>query len=82
MDPATGIQPKRKLISMSKYHNAISGQDIIDWLMIQCRFLVKDEALRLAQEMIDSGYLISTDLADKFELLLSQYVLQVFFVCI
>ena len=67
---------------MSKYHNAISGQDIIDWLMIQCRFLVKDEALRLAQEMIDSGYLISTDLADKFELLLSQYVLQVFFVCI
>ncbi|KAK5671450.1 hypothetical protein QVD99_002158 [Batrachochytrium dendrobatidis] len=74
--PVLGIQQKKKMLSISKYTMSFAGSDIFDWLVANCRFLVKEEALKFAQELMDCGYLISTEHVEKFDAYASQYVIQ------
>ncbi|KAI8927434.1 hypothetical protein BC831DRAFT_452347 [Entophlyctis helioformis] len=77
-DTKQGIHQKKSLLGMSssKFNMTFTGQEITDWLMAHCKFLIREEALRFAQELVDCNYLISVDALDKFDPSTSQYVVQ------
>ncbi|KAH6599784.1 hypothetical protein BASA50_002809 [Batrachochytrium salamandrivorans] len=75
-NPITGIQQKKKMLSITKFTLSFSGSEIYEWLVENCKFLVKEEALRFAQELMDCGYLISSEFLEKFDQHASHYIIQ------
>eukprot|EP00842_Homolaphlyctis_polyrhiza_P006084 jgi/Hompol1/6477/HPOL_002675-RA len=66
-DPSTGIQQKKKMMSQPKYSLFFNGQDVFEWIMANYKFLIREEGIKLAQELVEYGYLISAEGLDKFD---------------
>ncbi|KAL2916684.1 hypothetical protein HK105_203798 [Polyrhizophydium stewartii] len=75
-DPVQGIQQKKKHFNLARYTTAYSGGDVFDWLVANCKFLIRDEVMRFGQDLMDYGYLLSAEYGEKFEATGHMYIVQ------
>ncbi|KAJ3100456.1 hypothetical protein HDU97_002193 [Phlyctochytrium planicorne] len=75
-DLGSGIELKDRSRLFKQYPQTFLGSELVDWLMLNCNLLTKEEATRFASGLFDAGYIIHVDLAEKFLPDSSAYVFQ------
>lgn len=62
-DSKSGVEIKKRKKYLTSYPMCSLGNEIVDWLLSHCKLLERFEALQLAKQLLDSGYLIVADIS-------------------
>ena len=43
------------------YYQCFSGSELVDWIFSSCNFLVKEEAIKLARQLVDEQFILDVN---------------------
>ncbi|KAI9207969.1 uncharacterized protein BJ171DRAFT_578445 [Polychytrium aggregatum] len=75
-DPQIGIEMGLKKKLFKEKIPSFTGAALVDWILINCNFLDREEAFKLAQTLFTEGYIVSIELSSRFRDDSSSYTLQ------
>ncbi|KAJ3090300.1 Regulator of G-protein signaling 7 [Quaeritorhiza haematococci] len=64
-DSGLDIRDRKKMFKVNP--SCFLGSEMVDWILVNCGFFIREEALRFASYLLENGYIISVDLLDNFQ---------------
>ena len=64
-DPKKGVILKNRKKLFKTFYSCFSGDEFVDWCMLRCKFLLREEGLRLSQIFLIEGYIINLTNEEK-----------------